>query len=95
MFEEDVVAVWLLLLFLFRRSVNGPMRASIVSLNAIERSAIVIVKMNKNSFIGIDGENIYLRDYGNEKGREYSKRYYTLIGIGNNYLSITVLDTDV
>lgn len=54
-----MVAVLLVLLLLFRMSVNGPMRASMVSLNAIERSAIVIVKMNKNSFIGIDGENIY------------------------------------
>lgn len=52
-----MVAVWLL--FLFRMSVNGPMRASMVSLNAIERSATVIVKMNKNSFIGIIRENIY------------------------------------
>ena len=49
----------MLLLFLFRISVNGPMRASKVSLNAIESRATVIVKMNKNNFIGINGENIY------------------------------------
>ena len=72
-----MVAVWLLLLFLFRMSVNGPMRASMVSLNAIERSATVIVKMNKNSFIGINGENIYCRLWKRERKRIFEKILYS------------------
>lgn len=38
------------------------MRASIVSLNAIEMIAIAVVKMNKNSFIGIEWEFKYQRE---------------------------------
>lgn len=46
-----VVVVAVLLLFLFKMSVNGPMRASKVSLNAIESNATMIVEMNKKIFI--------------------------------------------